>query len=223
MSLDYNCSGGGGFTRQLHKCGSARPFSDKILNTETECVALPDPPPRDVSEGGGEGGGGGVGWDPPPPRVPLWSPPKGSCLYPLGAEGAQAKFWLSASNIGKGGGGGGGKGGVWGGGGSRGALPPFSYGVRPFQYITAPPPPQKKLPPLEGPHSTALQRTAGLRHSRCDAFRSTRCRKRPSVTFPIRLLGTARFWPNDQSLRHCSVCTSFRICPFLTVGTRIHN
>ena len=36
---------------------------------------------RDVLEGGegGEGGsekGGGVGWDPPPPRVPLWSPPK---------------------------------------------------------------------------------------------------------------------------------------------------
>ena len=37
------------------------------------------PPPRDVSEGGrGLKGGaeGGVGWDPPPPRVPLWSPPK---------------------------------------------------------------------------------------------------------------------------------------------------
>ena len=23
-----------------------------------------------------EVGGGGFGWDPPPPRVPLWSPPK---------------------------------------------------------------------------------------------------------------------------------------------------
>ena len=34
--------------------------------------------PRDVLEGGGGGveGGGGVGWDTPPPRVPLWSPPK---------------------------------------------------------------------------------------------------------------------------------------------------
>ena len=30
--------------------------------------------------------------------------------YPLGAEGTEAKFWLSASNIGRGGGGGGGPG-----------------------------------------------------------------------------------------------------------------
>ena len=40
-------------------------------------TTAPATPPRDVLEGGeGGGGGGGVGWDPPPPRVPLWSPPK---------------------------------------------------------------------------------------------------------------------------------------------------
>ena len=60
------------------------------------------PGPRDVLEGGegegeGEGseeGGGGFGWDPPPPRVPLWSPPKGGrkslSLNPLVTEGAKA-------------------------------------------------------------------------------------------------------------------------------------
>ena len=33
---------------------------------------------RGVLERGGglKGGGGGLGWDPPPPRAPLWSPPK---------------------------------------------------------------------------------------------------------------------------------------------------
>ena len=61
----------------------------------------------------------GFGWDPPPPWVPLWSPPKAGrklfSLNPVGTEGAEAKFWLSASNIGTGGGGGGGLGGVQGG------------------------------------------------------------------------------------------------------------
>ena len=59
---------------------------------------------------------------------PLWSTPKAGHeslrLNPLGAKGAEAKFWLSASNIGRGGGGGEG---VQGGG-----TPPSSYGVRPF-------------------------------------------------------------------------------------------
>ena len=50
---------------------------------------------------GGEGGrgvlkGGGFGWDPPPPRVPLWSlskaGPKILTLNPLGTEGAGANF-----------------------------------------------------------------------------------------------------------------------------------
>ena len=58
-----------------------------------------------------EEGKGGFGWGPPPPRVPLWSPPKGGqkvlSSNPLGTEGAEAKLWLSASNIGRGGGGGG--------------------------------------------------------------------------------------------------------------------
>ena len=45
----------------------------------------------------------------------LWSPPKAGQknlgLNPLGTEGTEAKFWLSASNIGRGGGGEGGPGG----------------------------------------------------------------------------------------------------------------
>ena len=46
-------------------------------------------------------------------------------VNPLGTEGAEAKFWLSASNIGRGGGG------------VRGGVPPSpSCGVRPFSYIT---------------------------------------------------------------------------------------
>ena len=55
--------------------------------------------------------GGGVGWDTPHPWVLVWSPPKAGrkflSLNPLGAEGAEAKFWLSASNIGREGRGGG--------------------------------------------------------------------------------------------------------------------
>ena len=49
------------------------------------------------------GGGGGIGWDPPPPRVPLCSPPKAGrkliSLNPFGAEDAEAKFWLSAPTL----------------------------------------------------------------------------------------------------------------------------
>ena len=59
---------------------------------------------RGVLEGG-EGAGEGVGWDP----SPLWPPPKAgqtfSSFNPLEAEGTKAKFWLSASNIGRAGGG----------------------------------------------------------------------------------------------------------------------
>ena len=51
--------------------------------------------------------GGGFGWDPPPPRVPLWSPPKAGqkfqiFLNPVGTKGAETKIWPSASNIGRG-------------------------------------------------------------------------------------------------------------------------
>ena len=65
----------------------------------------------EVGEGDLKGRGvGGVGWNNPPPRVPLWSPPKAGqkklSVNPLGAEGAEAKFWLSAPKIGRGGRGG---------------------------------------------------------------------------------------------------------------------
>ena len=77
---------------------------------------------RDVLEGGGgsegEEGEGGGGWDAPPSQGPTMV----LTLNPLGTEGAETKFWLSASNIGRGGGGGG----------VPGGLPPSSYGVRPF-------------------------------------------------------------------------------------------
>ena len=75
--------------------------------------------------------GRGIGWDTPSSLGPLWSPPeagrKFSSLNLLDAKGAEAKFWLSASNIGRGGGGGRGSKGV--GCGSRGAYPPSSYSV----------------------------------------------------------------------------------------------
>ena len=55
-------------------------------------------------------------------------------LKSSGRRRRRAKFWLSASNIGRGGSE------------SRGGYPPSSYGARPFWYITgwgdsAPPPP----------------------------------------------------------------------------------
>ena len=76
---------------------------------------------RDVLEGGEVGSEGDVdlAGTPPPLRVPRWSPrrwaQKSLSVNPL--EGAETKFWLSASNIGRGGGGGGL-------GGSRGTPPP---------------------------------------------------------------------------------------------------
>ena len=57
---------------------------------------------------GGKGGGGRFGWD-PPPMAPVRSPPKQAenlSLNPLGARVAKANFWLSASNIERGGEGG---------------------------------------------------------------------------------------------------------------------
>ena len=58
---------------------------------------------------GGRGGlkGGGLAGTPPPPWIPLWSPPKaGRRLLSFNPLGTEAKFWPSASNIGRGGGGG---------------------------------------------------------------------------------------------------------------------
>ena len=79
-----------------------------------------------IGESLAHGGGGGGGWDTPPPWVPLWSLPKAGrkvlSFNPLGTKGAEAKIWLSASNIRRGGGGGPG----------GGTPPPPSYGARPF-------------------------------------------------------------------------------------------
>ena len=65
--------------------------------------------------GGSEAGGGGVGRDSPPPRVPLWSPPKAGqkilSFNPLDAEQPQT---LEGEERG-----------VWGGGGTP---PPTVYG-----------------------------------------------------------------------------------------------
>ena len=74
-----------------------------LRQNKTRCG--PNPEPRDVLEGGNGGpeGGGGVGWDPPPPRVPLWS-----------LLAVSLKHWKGR-----------------GGGGSRGGYPSSSYGVRP--------------------------------------------------------------------------------------------
>ena len=76
--------------------------------------------------GGLKEGGGGRGFllGPPSSLGPPWSPPKAGqkffSLNPLDTEGAEAKFWLSALNIGSGGGG------------LGGGTPSSSYGLRPF-------------------------------------------------------------------------------------------
>ena len=77
------------------------------------CTQYTPPPPKGCirRRGGGlkRGGGRGFGWGTPPPWVPLWSPPKAGrkllSLNLLGPKGAEVKFWLSASDIGRGGGG----------------------------------------------------------------------------------------------------------------------
>ena len=65
---------------------------------------------------GGSGGGGGLAGTPPPPRVPLWSPLEaGQKFLTLNSSWhrrAEAKFWLSASTVGREGEGGGEKSGA---------------------------------------------------------------------------------------------------------------
>ena len=76
--------------------------------------------------GGGGGGGAGVyknGGG--PPMVPAEGEPKILSLNPLAAKGTEAKFWLSASKIGRGGGGGGEGGSRGGRRGVQGEVPPF--------------------------------------------------------------------------------------------------
>ena len=121
-----------------------RPFNCVKVSSAnpTETTAAsdnPPPPPRDVLEKGREGGlggdlkvGRGLAGTPPPPRVPLWPPPKaGLKILSVNPLGAEATLWLSASNIGRGGGGEGG--------GSRGGgAPPAVYGR---SNTSLPPPP----------------------------------------------------------------------------------
>ena len=62
--------------------------------------------------------GGGFGWDPPPPRVPLWYPPKAGrkirSFNPLGTEGIEAEILAVSLKHWKGRRGGGGSRGGWG-------------------------------------------------------------------------------------------------------------
>ena len=70
---------------------------------------------RDVLEGGGGGGSeageGGLAGTPPPPRVPLWSPPEAGQKFEaqilLAPKAPKQNFGCQASKMGKGGGGGG--------------------------------------------------------------------------------------------------------------------
>ena len=71
-----------------------------IRRVQTAAVA------RDVLEEGGGGGGGGGVWLGPPSSLGLPMVPTEGGPNPLCTEGAEAKLWLSASNIGRGGGGG---------------------------------------------------------------------------------------------------------------------
>ena len=129
----YTHTGGGGdstpspLAPQKEFPTPSAPKSPFSLTSRPHHFGSTEPPPprpqgciRRGARGGLKGeGGGGVGWDPPPPRVPLWSLSNAGqiflCLDPLGAEGAEAKFWLSASNIQRG---------ERGGGESRGGTPP---------------------------------------------------------------------------------------------------
>ena len=84
---------GFGTLRESHQQPLTRRFTVRPLDQPFRSVRL------------GEEGGGGLAGTPPPPWVPLCSPPKAgqrfSGLIPLGTEGAEAKFWLSTSNIGR--------------------------------------------------------------------------------------------------------------------------
>ena len=90
--------------QRLHEVSNASPRRSPAVRGPGAAIWT-----RDVLEGGGGGGG----WpDPPPPMVPAEGGPK---ILKLKSEGAKAKCWLSASNIGRGG-----RGGEWG----FGRIPP---------------------------------------------------------------------------------------------------
>ena len=97
----------------------------------------PPPPRRDVSEGGEGGRGGGLGHPSSqgPCMVPAEGGPKFLSLNPLCTEGAEAKWWPSASNIGRGGR----RGGVQGGGGTPPCVT-FRLVVAPLRGPGHPPP-----------------------------------------------------------------------------------
>ena len=84
------------------------------------------------SEGGREGGGGGFSRTLPPPRVPLWSPPKGGrkilkrkSSAPKQNFGCQPQTLQEEEGWGEGVQGEGGRGG-------QGRYPPSYYGAQPF-------------------------------------------------------------------------------------------
>ena len=89
------CGIGGKAVAQRDRCdgpGGAPAEGRDPIGHRFAGAAMPPTPPEMYWRGGG----GGFGWDPPSSQ----GPPV------VDAEGAEAKFWLSASNIGRGGGGG---------------------------------------------------------------------------------------------------------------------
>ena len=89
----------------------------------------PKAPSLDGLRQGGGGGEGGLAGTPPPPRVPLWSLPK---FFRLKSSWRQSKILAVSPKHWKGRRAGGSRG---------GGVPPSSYHVRLFQYITGMPPP----------------------------------------------------------------------------------
>ena len=120
----------------------------------------PVSPPRQHPPQGSNRRGGGFGRTPPPPSVPLWSPPKGDrkILKRKSSWHRRRRSKILAVSLKhckrRREGGRGSKGREVGGG--QGRYPPSSYGVRPFYYITAPHPPV--TPPATAPPTRCAPR-----------------------------------------------------------------
>ena len=178
-------------------------------------------PNEDRGAGGGRGGSeeGGGGWLGPPPSSegPPMVPARGgpSILKrknPLGTEGAEAKVWLSASNIGRGGGGG-----------SRGVpppSPPFPPAVYGRSNTSLPPPPTRSK--LEQKVSDVCIEEINLRPS--EPFVTThpppefggapRATPGPSKIVTSQGLGRGTHAPTYASFAHCHLKSLVRTsCP----------